>query len=88
MRKHTRNSANWFQSILLKREKRQLQYDLAKLNFLTERKQEIEKQTNVIWKIINFIPNNHLRAEYDFLLQNKETIESRISEINYKINEF
>ena len=87
MKRHTKNSMSWFQSTLLKREKRRFQYDLAKLNFLTERKQEIEKQTNVIWKIINFIPNNHLRAEYDFLLQNKETIESRIQEINYKTNE-
>jgi hypothetical protein len=76
-----------FNEILLKREKRELRYKLAKLSFLTERKKEIEKETNIVMKILNFIPNNHLIAEYQYLMNHRNTIESRIDTINLEINE-
>jgi len=73
---------NLFNEILMKREKRDLQYKLAKLSFLAERKIEIEKETRTIMKILNFISNNHLLAEYNLLLSQKESIEDRIYEIS------
>ena len=74
-----------FNEILLKREKRELQYKLAKLSFLAGRKIEIGKQTNIIMKIINFIPDNHLKAEYSYLLSEQESIENRIHDINQQL---
>ena len=44
--------SNRFNEILLKREKRELRYKLAKLSFLTERKKEIEQETNIVMKIL------------------------------------
>jgi len=78
--------ANRFNETLLNREKIELRYKLARLSFLAERKTEIEKQTNIIVKILNFIPNNHLNAEYEYLKNQKNSIESRIQEIDWKIN--
>ena len=74
-----------FNEILLKRENRELQYKLAKLSLLAERKTEIGKQTNIIMKIINFIPDNHLNAEYSYLLSEQESIENRIHDINQQL---
>ena len=78
--------SNRFNEILLKREKRELRYKLAKLSFLTERKKEIEQETNIVMKILNFIPNNHLIAEYQYLMNHRNSIESRIDIINLEIN--
>ena len=74
--------------VLLKREKRELRYKLVKLSFLTERKTEIQKDTNIVMKIINFIPNNHLIAEYNLLLSQQRTIENRIREINQQLETY
>ena len=71
--------------VLLKREKRELRYKLAKLEFLTIRKTEIQRDTNIVMKIINFIPNNHLIAEYNLLLSQQRSIENRIREINQQL---
>lgn len=74
-----------FDEILLKREKREIQYKLAKLSFLAERKTEIEKETRTIMKILNFISNNHVLAEYNLLLANRELMGERINEINQQL---
>ena len=74
-----------FNEILLKREKRFLQYQQSKLLFLAERKIEIEKETRTVMKILNFIPNNHVLAEYNLLLANQEMMEERINEINQQL---
>ena len=74
-----------FNEILLKREKRWLQYQQSKLLFLAERKIEIEKETRTVMKILNFIPNNHVLAEYNLLLANQEMMEERINEINQQL---
>ena len=74
-----------FNEILLKREKRWLQYQQSKLLFLAERKIEIEKETRTVMKILNFIPNNHVLAEYNLLLENQEMMEERINEINRQL---
>ena len=74
-----------FNETLLKREKRFLQYQQSKLLFLAERKIEIEKETRTVMKILNFIPNNHVLAEYNLLLANQEMMEERINEINQQL---
>jgi len=77
-----------FDEILLKREKRWLQYQQSKLSFLAERKVEIEKETRTVMKILNFIPNNHVLAEYNLLLANQEMMEERINEIKSELREY
>jgi hypothetical protein len=78
---------NQFEKILLKRERREIDYKLVKLSFLAKRIKEIEVQKNILWKIINFIPDNHIRAEYDYLYSHKEILQNRIEEINQKMIE-
>ena len=76
---------NQFNEILLKRERRELQYKLAKLSYLAERKVEVEKETRTVMKILNFISNNHIVAEYNYLLSQRDSIEERIYEINKEL---
>ena len=78
---------NRFNEILLKREKRELCYKLAKLSFLAKRKTEIENDTSIVMKILNFVPNNHLLTEYEYLRDQKDSIESRIQVTNLELNE-
>ena len=69
----------------LQREKIEIQYQLTRLMVLAENQSKVETNHNVIWKILNFIPNNHSRAEYHYLLSQQKYLEDRLYDIKQQL---